>query len=93
MQSLSRSVVFINTNEEMNRVSVTKSTEQLCQLHDNNQDVFCKSIIDRYKNRPHCLESLCLAEFAAKYSPDYNQHFEDNMDGLLPSPESDLING
>ena len=37
MRSLSRSVVF-NTNEEMNRVSVTKSTEQLCQLHDDNQD-------------------------------------------------------
>ena len=40
---------------------------QLAQLHDEDEDVFATSIIDRYGARPHALYNICLATFAVMY--------------------------
>ena len=48
-------------------VSLPKPKSQLAQLHDDDEDVFAKSIIDRYAARPLVLQNICLATFAVMY--------------------------
>ena len=57
----------------------------ISQLHDDDTNVFQKSLIDRYEHRPHTLDSMCLAEFAANYVTSYK--YEDN-DDVLPNDET-----
>ena len=45
----------------------TKSKSQLAKLHDEDEDVFATSIIDRYAARPDALHNICLATFAVTY--------------------------
>ena len=53
---------------------MTKSQEihlyYLSQLQklDDDENVYCKNIIDRYAARPQNLEDMTLAEFAANYA-------------------------
>ena len=37
------------------------------KLHDNDEDVFATSVIDRYAARPLALQNICLATFAVMY--------------------------
>ena len=48
-------------------VSLPKPKSQLEQLHDDDEDVFTTSIIDRYAARPLALQDTCLATFAIMY--------------------------
>ena len=48
-------------------VSLPKSKSQLAQLHDDDEDVFATSVIDRYSARPLALQNICLATFAVMY--------------------------
>ena len=48
-------------------VSLPKSKSQLAQLHDDDEDVFTTSVIDRYAARPLALQNICLATFVAMY--------------------------
>ena len=41
---------------------------QLQKLDDDDENVYCKNIIDRYVARPQKLEDMSLAEFAANYT-------------------------
>ena len=86
MKQLSRSVVFINTNPKNERIAVLKNIASLSQLEDDDTNVFQKSLIDRYQHRPQALRSMCLAEFAATYTVNY----EPNDCDALPAPESDV---
>ena len=92
MKQLSRSVVFVDTNPKSERVAVLKNNASLEKLHDDNTNVFQKSLIDRYQHRPAELQSMCLAEFAATYVTDY-RHKDDGDDGIendvLPSDNPD----
>ena len=49
-------------------VSLPKPQLQLAQLHDDDEDVFATSVIDRYAARPLALQNICLAEFAVMYN-------------------------
>ena len=44
--------------------SLPKPQSQLAQLHDDDEDVFETSLIDRYAARPVALQNICLATFA-----------------------------
>ena len=48
-------------------VSLLKPQSQLAQLHDDDEDVFATSLIDRYGPRPVSLQNMCLATFAVTY--------------------------
>ena len=63
----SRKVVSVSTSMKDECVSLPKSKSQLAQLHDEDEDVFATSIIDRYAARPHALHNICLATFAVMY--------------------------
>ena len=89
MRQLSRSVVFINTNKKEERIAVLKPKIALDKLDDEDEDVFQKSIIDWYQQRPVELESMCLAKFAATYVVVYP---DEDVNDALPPHESSIIN-
>ena len=60
----SRKVVTVSTSMRDEHVSLPKSKSQLAQLHDDDEDVFATSVIDRYTARPLALQNTCLATFA-----------------------------
>ena len=63
----SRKVVSVSTSMKDECVSLPKPKSQLAQLHDENEDVFATSVIDRYAARPLILQNICLATFAVMY--------------------------
>ena len=79
MKQLSRSVVFLNTNAAKERINVLKPLEDLKMMNDEDEDVFQKSIIDRYIHRPPELENMCFAEFGAKYTVIYKDESQDSL--------------
>ena len=62
-----REVVSVSTSMKDEHFSLPKPKSQLEQLHDNDEDVFTTSIIDRYAARPLALQDICLATFAVMY--------------------------
>ena len=71
LRSCSRSVVFINTDNKESRDAILLPFSQLQKLDDDNGDVYCINIIDRYSARPKHCEDMCLVQFAASYT--YNR--------------------
>ena len=63
----SRKVVTVSTSMRDEHVSPPKSKSQLTQLHDDDEDVFVTSVIDRYAARALALQNTCLATFAVMY--------------------------
>ena len=63
----SRKVVSLSTSMKDECVSLPKPKSQLAQLHDDDEDVFATSVIDRYASRPLVLQNICLATFAVMY--------------------------
>ena len=63
----SRKVVSVSTNMKDEHVSLPKPKSQPAQLHDDDEDVFATSVIDRYAARPLALQDICLATFAVMY--------------------------
>ena len=53
----SRKVVLVMTSMKDECVSLPKPESQLAQLHDDNEDVFASSVIDRYAARPVSLQN------------------------------------
>ena len=63
----SRKVVYVNSNMKCDRVSLPKTRSQLDKLHNDDEDVFATSLLDRYGARPDNLYPTCLATFAVSY--------------------------
>jgi hypothetical protein len=90
MKKLTREVVYINTSPKSERITVMKTKKFLSQLDDDDNDVFFKNIVDRYKHRPLSLAQLCLAEFVANYQVKYAPNEDDESDILPPEDEDDI---
>ena len=63
----SRKVVPVTTSMKDERVSLPKPQSHLAQLHDDDEDIFAMSLIDRYGARPVSLQNMCLATFVVTY--------------------------
>ena len=63
----SRKVVQVMASMKDEHVSLPKAQSQIAQLHDDDEDVFATSLIDRYGARPVSLQNMCLATFAVTY--------------------------
>jgi len=80
MKRLSRTVVFVNTDQKADRHMMLKPKAQLAKLDDNDENVFAKSIVVRYSARPDSLEHLSLADFASQYNVKYQSDEADRSD-------------
>lgn len=69
----SRSFSFINTSPSHERAFILKPQYQLLKLDKECTEVMCKSIIDKYIDRPDNLENICLAAFVADYNHSKNK--------------------
>ena len=68
LRQISRKVIFIDNNPPDKRVSLLLPKYKLDQKEDDDEDIFCMNMIDRYAHRPTALENMCLAEFVANYT-------------------------
>ena len=67
--------VFVSTDLPEKRVRVTKTQQELDELHDDSTDIYKSNIMERHSIRPASnttIDKLCLAEFAAYYYKQYN---------------------
>ena len=64
----SRTFYFINTSAPQDRALILKPQHVLLQFEHESTNIMCKSIIDRYIERPHSLKNVCLAEYVSNYS-------------------------
>ena len=67
LRKFSRQVIFINTDEEAKRVRLLLPLQALANKEDEDEDIFCKNILDRYPKRPPVMNQMCLADFASNY--------------------------
>ena len=65
----------------MEHVSLPKPQSQLAQLHDDDEDVFATSLIDRYGTRPVSWQNMCLATFAITYDVIQSATKKEETDG------------
>ena len=63
----SSKAVSVSTSMKDECVSLPKPKSQLAQLHDDDENVFATSVIDRYAARPCALQNICLATCAVMY--------------------------
>ena len=73
-------VVFLNTNASDQRIGLLKPLQCL-EAVDDNENIFQKSLLDRYIHRPAQLKDVSYAEFGANYTVIYS---EKNQDNSLP---------
>uniref|UniRef100_A0A1X7VYF6 ATP-dependent DNA helicase n=1 Tax=Amphimedon queenslandica TaxID=400682 RepID=A0A1X7VYF6_AMPQE len=88
LKMLSRSVVYVDSNTEEKQIGDLKDNPFLVILDENDTNMLKKSLIDRYQHRPHSLRSMCLAEFAANYTTDYD-YLDDEDTDIVPSTDDD----
>uniref|UniRef100_A0A1X7SS53 ATP-dependent DNA helicase n=1 Tax=Amphimedon queenslandica TaxID=400682 RepID=A0A1X7SS53_AMPQE len=90
----SREEVFVDTTPENDRVTLMKNPKRMRHQNEDDNDVFCKSLLLRYIHRPQSLATMSLAEFAANYRPKYGStdvsiHDDnDNDDDVLPAQDN-----
>ena len=90
LRRCSRTTVFLNTNHKDSRDSLLLPFTHLQKLKDNDENVYCKNIIDRYAARPHSLEDMSLAEFAANYTYKWETTNDDTQCEGDMSGQSDM---
>ena len=64
----SRTVINISNHPSEERHRMPKSTFELADKEDDDEDVFMASVHDRYAARPDEMENVCLAQFATQYT-------------------------
>ena len=83
LKKKSRKVVPVMTSMKDEHVNLPKPQSQLAQLHDDDEDIFASSVIDRYAARPISLQNMCLATFSVTY---------DAIQSATKKEETDVVN-
>ena len=55
----SRKIVSVSTSMKDEQINLPIPKSQLMQLHDDDEDGFATSLIDRYAARPLALQNIC----------------------------------
>ena len=83
----SKKAVLVMTSMKDECVSLPKPQSQLAQLHDDDEDVFATSLIDRYAARPVSLQNMCLTTFAFTYDVIQSSTKKEETDGVNDEEE------
>ena len=78
LRRTSRSFIFINTSPPEERVVMLKPKHILEEMKDDRTDIESNNIIRVYQQRPKVIESICLADFVAKFSVKYKKKEKEN---------------
>ena len=90
LKKSSRTVVFINTSPKDKRVAILKPASVISGMDQDDENIFCVNLIDRYAARPRDLDNISLAEFAATYAMSYRNNEEQDHSDHLPDIAEDL---
>ena len=82
-----RKVLPVMTSMKDECVSLSKPQSQLAQLHDDDEDVFATSLINRYAARPVSLQNMCLSTFAVTYDVIQSATKKRETDGINDEEE------
>ena len=72
LKKSTRQVIFVNSGPPEDRVKILKPKSVLETLEDDDADIYCSNLIDRYTQRPASVINLCLADFATCYRVSYS---------------------
>ena len=78
LKQLSRKVVFVSADARNTRPRLLKPLNEIEGLRDEEENIYCTSIHDRYAARPDELREMCLAEFAVNYEVKSSKKSEDS---------------
>lgn len=85
----SRQVVFIDTNPPEKKFILLKPLKKIQEMNDNDHNVECDNVLNKYSRRPKPLETLCLADLVSWYDFSYvdtnfpnNEHNSDEEQPL-----------
>ena len=67
MRKASRRVVFIPTSPLEERVQLLKPLSEIEVMEDDSEEIHAGGLLKRYVERPHSLENITLADWAAWY--------------------------
>ncbi|XP_028417946.1 uncharacterized protein LOC114542642 [Dendronephthya gigantea] len=67
MRKSSRNVIFINTSPPSERVELLKPLSEIEKMADESEEIQSGGLLKRYIERPDCLQSVTLADWAAWY--------------------------
>ena len=67
MRHSNTDALYVPNSLKKNRARTLKSLSILEKMYLEDTNVFASNIIDKYKNRPDNLHSMCLADFASSY--------------------------
>jgi len=89
----SRKVMYINVFPSNQRVSVLIDEELLKNISPDSYDIWQKSILEHYSNRPdiepHGFENMCLAEYASWYEHYTNTAYQKQTNSERKPTEKD----
>ena len=74
LRSCSRKVIFVNTDVPEKRIGLILPEKLLSDKDEDDEDIRCKNMIDRYAARPDMIHDLVLADFISYYT--YTQKSE-----------------
>ena len=63
----SRQVIFVPTDLPENRTKLLKPLKKIQELDDDDEDLYMSGMLEKYADRPHSVENLCLADFSSYY--------------------------
>ena len=84
--------LFVNSNFPTDRIKIFKPEHEIKELDPESTDVFKRSLLDRYIDRPNAtfckgkyaeVDCICLAMFASYYYVDYDFSENDSQLELL----------
>ena len=84
----SRQVIFVPTDLPENRTKLLKPLKIIQELDDEEEDLYMTGMLEKYADRPHSVENLCLADFASYYC--YGGKPKANEPELNDFPGSDV---
>jgi hypothetical protein len=74
------------------RIRLLKPKYLIDSMEDENDDIFCTNIVDRYSARPQQLKNMCLAHFAISYKTTTKRKHDNNSDIDSENEDSDTEN-
>ena len=83
----SRKFVLVTTSMKDECVRLPKPQSQLTELHDDDEDVFATSVIDRFAARPVSLQNMSLATFVLIYDVIQSATKKEETDGVNDQEE------
>jgi len=91
----SRDVLFVNTSPPEQRVHILKPMSALEKMSNDDTNITCDGLHERYSERPKELEKICFAEFCSMYERKKSKRkgTKENVMNLDPvdKPDEDVV--